>query len=45
LILLFELLFFLSLLAKKFIEAERENFLYGSGVNLPDDFVPPASEK
>ena len=31
--------------AKNFIEAERENFFYGSVVNLPDDFVPPASEK
>ncbi len=31
--------------AKKFIEAEREKFLFGSGVNLPDDFIPPNSEK
>ena len=29
--------------AKKFIEQEREKFLFGSGIEMPDDFVPPAS--
>ena len=27
--------------AKKFLEEEREKFLYGGGIDLPDEFVPP----
>jgi Fe-S cluster biosynthesis and repair protein YggX len=31
--------------AKKLIESEREKFLFGSGVDMPDDFVPPTAEQ
>lgn len=27
--------------AKKFLEEEREKFLYGGGIDLPDEFVSP----
>ena len=31
--------------AKKLIESEREKFLFGSGINMPDDFVSPTAEQ
>ena len=30
--------------AKKFLEQEREKFLYGDGVAMPEDYVPPAAK-
>lgn len=27
--------------AKKFLEEERENFLFGSGTEMPEGYIPP----
>jgi Fe-S cluster biosynthesis and repair protein YggX len=29
--------------ARKFIEQEREKYLFGGGLDMPEDYVPPKS--
>lgn len=30
--------------AKKFLKEERDKFLFGDGVDLPEDYVPPKTD-